>query len=144
MMLFNCFTQYVSKFGKPSSGHRTGKVQSSSQFLRRALLKNVQTTRQLHSSPVLVRKCSNSFTLSFSITWTENFQMSKMGFKKKNQRSNCQHLLDHRESKGDSRKTSISVSLTTLKPLTVWIITNCGKLLKRWEYQTILPVSWET
>ena len=28
--------------------------------------------------------------------------------------------------------------------LTVWIIMNCGKLLKRWEYQTILPVSWET
>ena len=23
----------------------------------------------------------------------------------------------------------------------VWIITNCGKLLKRWEYQIILPVS---
>ena len=31
-----------------------------------------------------------------------------------------------------------------LKPLTVWIMTNCGKLLERWEYQTILPVSWET
>ena len=44
----------------------------------------------------------------------------------------------------ESRKTSTSVSLTMLKPLTVWIITNCGKLLKRWEYQTILPVSWET
>ena len=27
------------------------------------------------------------------------------------------------------------------KPLTVWIIRNCGKLLKKWEYQTILPVS---
>ena len=27
------------------------------------------------------------------------------------------------------------------KALTVWIIVNCGKLLKRWEYQTILPVS---
>ena len=26
----------------------------------------------------------------------------------------------------------------------VWITTNCGKLLKRWEYQTTLPVSWET
>ena len=25
--------------------------------------------------------------------------------------------------------------------LIVWIMTNCGKLLKRWEYQTILPVS---
>ena len=30
-----------------------------------------------------------------------------------------------------------------LKPLTVWITTNCGKILKRWEYQTALPVSWE-
>ena len=28
-------------------------------------------------------------------------------------------------------------SLTILKPLTVWITTNCGKLLKGWEYQTI-------
>ena len=29
------------------------------------------------------------------------------------------------------------------KPLTVWITTNCGKFLKRWQYQTTLPVSWE-
>ena len=27
------------------------------------------------------------------------------------------------------------------KALIVWITTNCGKFLKRWEYQTILPVS---
>ena len=27
------------------------------------------------------------------------------------------------------------------KALTVWIITNCGKFLKRWEYQTTLPAS---
>ena len=30
-----------------------------------------------------------------------------------------------------------------LKPLTVWITTNCGKFLKRWEYQTTLPASCE-
>ena len=30
-----------------------------------------------------------------------------------------------------------------LKPLTVWIISNFGKFLKRWEYQTTLPESWE-
>ena len=30
-----------------------------------------------------------------------------------------------------------------LKPLTVWITTNCGKFFKRWEYQTTLPASWE-
>ena len=33
--------------------------------------------------------------------------------------------------------------MTTLKPLTVWIIMNCGKFWKGWEYQTILPASWE-
>ena len=26
----------------------------------------------------------------------------------------------------------------------MWITTNCGKLLKRWEYQTTLPASCET
>ena len=31
-----------------------------------------------------------------------------------------------------------------LKPLTVWITTNCRKFSKREEYQTTLPVSWET
>ena len=31
-----------------------------------------------------------------------------------------------------------------LKPLTVWITTNCGKFFKRWKYQTTLPASWET
>ena len=35
-------------------------------------------------------------------------------------------------------------SLIMIKLLTVWITTNCGKFLKRWEYQTTLPVSWET
>ena len=31
--------------------------------------------------------------------------------------------------------------MTTLKPLIVWITINCGKFLKRWEYQTTLPAS---
>ena len=34
--------------------------------------------------------------------------------------------------------------LTMLKPLIVWITTNCGKFWKRWKYQTTLPASWET
>ena len=40
------------------------------------------------------------------------------------------------------QKTS-SALLTTPKPLTVWITTNCGKFWKRWEYQTTWPASWE-
>ena len=30
-----------------------------------------------------------------------------------------------------------------LKSLTLWITTDCGKFLKRWEYQTTLPASWK-
>ena len=42
-----------------------------------------------------------------------------------------------------SRKTSASALLTTLKPLTMWIKTNCGQFFKKWEYQTTLSASWE-
>ena len=41
--------------------------------------------------------------------------------------------------KENSWKTSTSASLAMLKPLTVWITTNCGKFWKRWE-----PAFWET
>ena len=34
------------------------------------------------------------------------------------------------------KKKSTSASLTMLKPLTVWITTNCGKFFKSLEYQT--------
>ena len=40
-----------------------------------------------------------------------------------------------------SRNTSTSALLTMPKPLTVWITANCGKFLKRWEYQPTLPDS---
>ena len=33
------------------------------------------------------------------------------------------------------KKTSTSALLTMPKPLALWITTNCGKFLKRWEYQ---------
>ena len=53
--------QYVIKFGKASIGVRTG---------RRAILKTVQATEQLQSSPVLVKLCSKSSRLGFSIMQT--------------------------------------------------------------------------
>ena len=44
--------------------------------------KNVLTTGQLHSSPMLVRSCLKSCLLSFTVTRTKNFQMSKLGLEK--------------------------------------------------------------
>ena len=43
MTLWKCCTQHASKFGKLSSGHRTGKGQFSFQSQRRVMPKNVQT-----------------------------------------------------------------------------------------------------
>ena len=57
----HCFSIYLprsdgtSKFGKLSSGHRTGKGQFSFQSQRKAMPKNAQTTAQLHSSHTLVK-----------------------------------------------------------------------------------------
>ena len=47
MLLWKCCTQYASKFGKFSSGHRTVKSQFSFQSQRKAMPKNAQTTSQL-------------------------------------------------------------------------------------------------
>ena len=109
----------------------------------RAVLKNAETTGPLYSSPMLVKLYLKSFKLGFNITWTETFQMFKLGSEnQRNQRSNCQHLLACREIKGipeiylplfhDYAKVFDSVEHNKQ-----W------KTLKRWEYQTTLPASWE-
>ena len=68
--------------------------------------------------------------------------MSKLGLEKEEKLEiKLQTFAGLERKQGNFRKISISVSSTMLKPLTVWIVTNCGKLLERWEYQTILPVS---
>ena len=60
-----------------------------------------ENSLQLCSFHTLARLCSKSFMLGFSSMWTENFQMYKLGLEKaEDQRSNCQHSLDHTESKG--------------------------------------------
>ena len=45
------------------------------------------------------------------------------------------------EKARECQKNTYLCFMTMLKPLTVWIISNCGNLSKRWEYQTSLPVS---
>ena len=81
MMLWKWYTQYASKFGKFSRGHRTGKGQSSFQSQRKAMPKNVQTA-QLHSSHMLAKYCSTFSKPGFNSTWTVNFQMLKLVFRK--------------------------------------------------------------
>ena len=60
MVLLECCSQYASKFGTLSSGHRTGKGQFSFQSQRRGM-PNIQSTVQLCSFHMLARLSSKSF-----------------------------------------------------------------------------------
>ena len=86
----------------------------------------------------LISSCLKSCMLGFSIMQTKNFQTSKQGLEKAEIKLST--FTGSYRKLGSFKKISTSVSPTMLKPLTVWIITNCGNLFQRWEYQTILPV----
>ena len=79
-MLWKCYSQYASKFGKLSSGHWTGKGQFSFQSQRKAMPSslNIQTTAQLHSSHRLPKECSQFSKLGLNSMKTESFQMFKL------------------------------------------------------------------
>ena len=69
----------------------------------------------------------------------------QVGFRKgRGTRDEIANIHGSSKNQVSSRKTSISILLTLLKPPTVWITINCGKFWKRWEYQTTWPASWET
>ena len=142
-MLWKCCTQYASKFGKLSSGHRTGKGQFSFQSQRKAMPKNAQTTAQLHSSHTLVKYCSKFSKPGFN-SITVNFQMFKLDLEKAEETEiKLPTSVGSLKKKESSRKTSTSALVTMPKPLTVWTTTNSGKFWKRWEYQITWPASWE-
>ena len=145
VMLWKFCTQCASKYGKLSSGHRTGKGQFSFQSQRKAMSKNAQTPTQLHSSHMLVKSCSKFSKPGFSNTQTVNFKPFKLVLEKAEEPEiKFPTFTGSFKKQERSRKTSISALLTMPKPLTVWITINCGKFWKRWEYQTTWPASWET
>ena len=76
-MLWKYCIYYASKFGKLSSGYRTGKGQFSFQSQRKAMPKNVLTAAQLHLFYMLAKKWPG-----FYIMWTVNFQMFSLDLEK--------------------------------------------------------------
>ena len=140
MMLWKCCIQYASKFGKLTSGHRTGKSQFSFQSHRKAMQKNAQTTTKLHHLTcykVMLK------ILQARLQQYVNFQVFKLVLEKAEEPEiKLPTSTGSWKKQKSSRKTPISALLTMPKPLTVWITRNCGKFWKRWEYQTTWPDSW--
>ena len=146
MILPKCYTQYASKIGKLSSGHRpqaTGKCQFSFQYQRRecqgifkVLYNCTHFTCEQDQAPNRTSQASTACEprTSRCTSWIQKRQ--------RNQRSNCQHLLDHRESKRIPEKHYFYFIDYAI--VFVWITTSCGKFLKRREYHITLPDNRES
>ena len=131
-MLWKCCTQYASKFGKLSSGHRNGKGQFSFQSQRKTIAKNIQTTANCTH---LTQK-HNKVMLKILQARLQQYMNRELpdvqaGFRKgrgtRDQIANsCWIIKKAREF----RKRIYFCFMTMLKPLTVWITTSCGKFFK--------------
>ena len=123
---------YVSKSGRPSSGHRIGKSQSSSQFSRIVQTKecsNHQTIALISQASKVMLKILHSRLQHYVNQEPPDVQAGfRKGSRTKYQVANICWIIE--KVREFQKKTSIFVSSTTLKPLTVWIMTNCGKILK--------------
>ena len=143
-MLLMCCTQYASKFGKHSSGHRTGNVSFHSNP------KEGQCQRMLRLPHNCVHfTCQQNMfkILQARLQQYMNWELpdAQAGIRK-SRGTRYQIASIHWINKKQENSTKISTfaSLTTLKPLTAWITTNWGKFVKIWEYQTTLLASWVT
>ena len=136
-MLHKCCTQYASKSGKLSSGHRTGKAQFFIPGPKKGNVKecsNYCTIAPIsHASKVMLK------ILQARLQRYLNYELPDVqaGFRKgRGTRDQITNILWIFKKAREFQKTSTSALLTMTKPLTVWITTNCGKFFKRWEYQT--------
>ena len=133
MMLLKYCTQYASKLGKLSSGHRTGKGQFSVQSQLKAMPTNVQTTTHSRWNSLISQ--ASKVMLKILQAWLQQYMNWELPdvqtwFRKgrgtKDQTTNIHLIIE----KANEFQKSSTASLTTLKPLTVWITTNCGKFLR--------------
>ena len=82
----------------------------------------------LHASKVMVKILQATFQQYV------NFKMFKLDLEKAEEPEvKLPTSVGLSKKQESSKKTSVSALLTTPKPLTVWITTNCGKFLQRWE-----------
>ena len=127
-MLWTCCTQYVRKFQKLSSGHRTGKGQFSFQSQRGECQRMFKL---LYNCALFARKVMLKILLA-RLQQNVNWELTDVqtGFRKgRGTRDQIASIHWIMEKAREFQTTSTSTSFTMLKPLTVWIKTN-WKILK--------------
>ena len=121
------------------------KGQFSFQSQRKAMPKNVQTPTQTalisHVSKVMLK----ILQVRLQQYVDQELPEVQAGFRKgRGTRNHIGNICWIIKKAREIQENIYFTSLTTLKPLTVWITTNCGTFLRRWDYHTNLPGSRET
>ena len=139
MMLWQCCTQYVRKCGKLTTGQEKVSFHSNPKEGNAKECSNYHTIALLsHVSKVMLK------ILQARLQRYVNFQMFKLDLEKAEEPEiKLPTSVGSSKKQESSKKPSASALLTMLQLFTVWITTNYGKSLKRWEYQTTWPASWE-
>ena len=130
MVLLKCCVQCASKIGKLSSGHRTGKGQFNSgpkEKQSQRVFKLPHHWNISHTSKVMLKFLQARLQQYVNQELLEVQARFRKGRGTRGQIASIHWIIENARK---FRKTSISASLTTPKPLTVWITTNCGKFLE--------------
>ena len=72
-----------------------------------------------------------------------DFQMFKLVLEKAEEPEIKLPISTGSSKKEEFQKNVYFCFIDYVKAFHLWITINCGKLFKRWEYQTTLPHSWE-
>ena len=102
----------------------------------------IWATREAHT---LAKQCSKFSKQGINSTYM-NWELSDVqaGFRKvRGIRDQIANIHWNIEKAREFQNNIYFWFIDYIKPLTVWITTNCGKFFKRWEYQTTWPASWE-
>ena len=143
--MWNCCTQYASKFGNSAVATGLEKV-SFHPIPKKGNAKecsNYHTIALISQASKVMLKILQARLQQYVNCELPDVQV---GFRKgRGTRDQIAHICWIIEKAREfQKKTSTSALLTIPKPLTVWITINCGKFFKRWAYHTARPASWET
>ena len=143
-MLLKCCTQYASKFGKLSSGHRTGKGQFSFQFQRKGgsakECSNCHTIALIsHTSKVMLKILQAKFQQYMHRELPDVQAGFRKGRGTRDQLANIRWIIKK------AREFQKNIFQLYWLHQSLWLCGSqqTGEFFKKWEYQTTWPASWE-
>ena len=144
MMLLKWCIQYISKFGKLSSGHSTGKRLVFIPIPKKGNAKECSNYHTIalisHASKVMLK------ILQARLQQYVNRELPDVqaGFRKgRGIRDQIANICWMIEKARKFQKNIYFCFIDYAKAFDACIIKNCGKFWERWEYQTTLYASWE-